>query len=249
MKKRAFLIDDEPNSLRLLRFLLEKECPEIDVAGAFDDAEMGLEAVLKSPPDLLFLDIEMPHLNGFELLDRCPLPLAFALIFTTAYDRYAVRAFKYSAIDYLLKPVAREDLRLAVEKALGGPKMEPQQLEIFKNQIAPNAPPPTRLTVSTLEGLTFLPVEEIVHCDSEGAYTRIFLASDAPMLVSKSIKEIEEMLAFGPFFRAHHSHLVNLRHVRKFLRQDANEAVMSNGQRIPIARNRKQEFIEAVSRV
>lgn len=251
MKKRTILLDDEPNSIRLLRFLIEKNCPELEIVGEFTDAEEGLAAILSEKPDILFLDIEMPHLNGFEVLDRCPQPLPFHIIFTTAYDRYAVRAFRYSALDFLLKPVSNTDLRKAVDKCLEKTTPDPRQMEIFQH-FSPGKNKqhlPSRLTISTLEGLTFINVDDIVHCDSEGAYTKIHLAEEPPMLVSKSIKEMEEMLEYPFFFRVHHSHLVNLKHVRKFLRQDGGDALMSNGKNIPIARNRKLDFLEAVKQI
>ena len=251
IKKQTILLDDEPNSIRLLEFLLAKSCPEIEVTGAFTDAEDGLAAILRDPPDLLFLDIEMPHLNGFELLDRCPQPLPFHLIFTTAYDRYAVRAFRYSALDFLLKPVSEKDLCAAVEKAIGSQSPDPRQVDIFRqfNPRGGSKNQPTRLTISTLEGLTYVAVDDILHCDSEGAYTKIHLAGEPPLLVSKSIKEIEEMLDYPFFFRAHHSHLVNLKQVKKFLRTDGNDALMASGALVPIARNRKQAFLEAMSQI
>jgi two-component system, LytTR family, response regulator len=249
MKKRIILIDDEPNSIKLLQFLIAQNSPELEIIGAYTDAQEGLTAILNDQPDLVFLDIEMPHLNGFEILDRCPTPLPFHLIFTTAYNQYAVRAFRYSAMDYLLKPVSKTELINAIQKALQQQKPQQQQVEIFQ-QFSPERKnePPKKLTVSTLEGLTFVDIKDIIHCDSEGAYTRIFVEGDAPMFVSKSIKEIEDMLEVPFIFRVHHSHLINLQHVKKYIRADGGEVLMSNGNLLAVSRTKKQEFLDAISR-
>jgi two-component system, LytTR family, response regulator len=250
MRKRVLLLDDEPNSIKLLQFLIAQECPEMDVIGAFTDAPTGLNAILTDKPDLVIMDIEMPHLNGFEVLDRCPQPLPFHLIFVTAYDQYAVRAFKYSAMDYLLKPISADDLLIAVQKVMTSAKPNQQQVNVLQqfNPAKKGDASPTRLTISTMEGMTFIEIKDIIHCDSDGAYTKIYVTGEkGAMIVSKSIKEIEEMLSFPNFFRAHHSHLLNLNHVKKFIRTEGGDALMSNGAVIPVSRSKKQEFLDAVS--
>jgi two-component system, LytTR family, response regulator len=250
MKKRTILIDDEPNSIKLLQFLIAQNCPELEIVGAYTDAQEGLTAILNNRPDLVFLDIEMPHLNGFEILDQCPAPLTFHLIFTTAYNQYAVRAFRYSALDYLLKPVSKTELSTAVQKALHNNKPQQQQVEILQ-QFNPEKrnEPPKKLTISTLEGLTFVDIKDVIHCDSEGAYTRIFVDGEPSLFVSKSIKEIEDMLEVPYIFRVHHSHLINLGHVKKYIRADGGEVLMSNGNLLAVSRTKKQEFLDAVSRM
>jgi two-component system, LytTR family, response regulator len=244
---KTILIEDEPNSLNLLQYLLQKHCgQDVDIRGAFTDPLLGLQAIQREQPDLVILDIEMPKLNGFELLERCQ-PLAFKVVFTTAYNQYAVRAFKFSAIDYLLKPLIPDDLVEAVKKVQQSPAgLLPQQVQVLQQFNPVKAGIPNRMVISTMEGLIFVNVLDIVHCDSDGPYTHIYLADGDKALMSKTLRDVEEMLHYESFFRIHHSHLINLQHVKKFIRSE-DEVLMVNGTRIPVARSRKSEFLEMVT--
>lgn len=244
---RTILIDDEPQSIALLRHLTSQHCPELEIIAACTDAVEGLEAIRREKPDLVFLDIEMPRLNGFELLNQCQ-PVQFRVIFTTAYNQYAVRAFKYSALDYLLKPISAADLREAVKKAGAGEILpDYKQYDILQQFNPLRQAPPQKMVVSTLDGLIFLEVSDIVHCDSDGSYCRIWVLGEEPLLISKSLKEVEEMLHLDYFYRCHYSHLINLHHIKKYLRADG-EVLMSNGRKIPISRSKRQEFLDLVAR-
>lgn len=244
---RTIFLDDEPQSIALLKHLAANHCPELDIIGAYTDAVEGLAAIQKNKPDLVFLDIEMPKLNGFEILNQCH-PVAFKVIFTTAYNQYAVRAFKYSALDYLLKPISEEDLIAAVKKAIQAPVLpDLQQYDVLQQFNPLRQTPPQKMVISTLEGLIFIEINDVVHCDSDGSYTRIWLLGGESVLVSKSLKEVEEMLNFDFFYRAHHSHLINLHHIKKFVRADG-DVLMSNGKTVPVSRSKRQEFLELVMR-
>lgn len=244
---RTILLDDEPQSIALLKYLAANHCPELEIIGAYTDALEGLKAIRRDQPDLLFLDIEMPKLNGFEILNQC-FPVQFKIIFTTAYNQYAVRAFKYSALDYLLKPISEEDLIAAVKKAVQSPQLpDLQQYDVLQQFNPLRNTQAYKMTIPTLEGLIFIEITDIIHCDSDGSYTRIWLSGAESVLVSKSLKEVEEMLHFDFFYRSHHSHLINLQHIKKYIRADG-DVLMSNGRNVPVARSKRQEFIDIVTR-
>ncbi len=244
---RTIFLDDEPQSIALLKHLAANHCPELDVIGAYTDSVEGVSAILRDKPDLVFLDIEMPKLNGFEVLNQCH-PVQFKVIFTTAYNQYAVRAFKYSALDYLLKPLSEEELVAAVKKATQSPQLpDLQQYDVLQQFNPLRQTVAQKMVISTLEGLLFIEITDIIHCDSDGSYTRIWLQDGESVLVSKSLKEVEEMLNFDFFYRAHHSHLINLHHIKKFIRADG-DVLMSNSRLVPVARSKRQEFLELVMR-
>lgn len=244
---RAFIVEDEPHSAQLLAHLLEKNCPDIQVAGVFTDSTLALLSITQDPPELLFLDIEMPRLNGFDLLDRISgVPLR--LIFTTAYDKYAVRAFKYSALDYLLKPIDVDELKMAVQKATAQPAPNAQQLELLKNT-RNTAELPERIAVSTLEGLKFVEVKQIIRIQSDGSYATLFLSSDQKILLAKNLKDFEELLQPGNFLRIHNSHLINLNHVQRYIRGEGGEVEMTDGATLPVARSRKEDFLGRIAKV
>ena len=243
---RTILLDDEPQSIALLKHLTANHCPEVEVIGAYTDALEGLAAIRRDKPDLLFLDIEMPKLNGFELLNQCQ-PIDFKIIFVTAYNQYAVRAFKYSALDYLLKPISEEELVAAVHKAKSPVSPDLRQYDVLQQFNPLRQSQPHKMVIPTLEGLIFIEINHIVHCDSDGSYCRIWLNNNESMLVSKSLKEVEEMLHFDFFYRSHYSHLINLQHIKKFVKADG-DVLMSNGRTVPVARSKRQEFLGLVTR-
>lgn len=245
----TFLIDDEPHCTDVLRVLLEKHCPEISIAGIFNDPELALTAIEKSPPELVFLDIEMPVLNGFDLLRRCPPGSKFKLIFTTAYDQYAVKAFKFNALDYLLKPIDRSELMASVEKTKTAALPAPAQLEAV--QYLKNNPVPERIALPVGSDLILTEVSDILFCESDGSYVSFFLKNQPkPIIVSKSLREVEELLNNpAVFFRCHNSFLVNLNHLKKIVRSESGEIVMRNDRSIPVARAKKAELMKLVAKL
>lgn len=244
---KAIILEDEVHSAELLEHLLKKHCPELNVVGVYTDSKSGLLALKTQPPDLLFLDIEMPVLNGFDLLNMLA-PLSFKVIFTTAYDKYAVRAFKYSAMDYLLKPIDISELKQAVEKVNRQASLSEEQLAFF-NQYKTERQPLERLGISTVEGISFIEINSIIHCSAQGSYTDIFLSNGQKILISRHMKDTEEILIPAGFMRIHHSHLINLKCVKQYLRGEGGEVIMSNGNRLPVARSKKELFLKRIVKI
>lgn len=243
----AFIIDDEPNCTDVLQVLLQRYCPEVRVMACFNDPERALEALLQTPPQLLFLDIEMPMLNGFELLRRCG-ALDCRVIFTTAYDQYAVKAFRFNALDYLLKPVDKDELMAAVQRALQSPALSTVQLQAAQQMRSSG--PPERIALPVGQELLLTDVADILYLESEGSYVSVFLKGlNQPVILSKSLREFEDFLQNPHFFRAHNSYLVHLKHVRKIVRTDGGEIVMANGRSLPVARAKKPELLAMIAKV
>lgn len=244
---KTYLLDDESNCTDVLQFLLAKYCPEVKITGVFNDPEQALEAIRMERPQLLFLDIEMPMLNGFELLKHCE-PLDFKVIFTTAYDQYAVKAFKFNALDYLLKPVDKDELVVAVGKARL--KGSPSNAQLSSVQYLKSNPTPERIALPVGLELLLVEVADIQYFESEGSYVSVFLKDqNKPVVLSKSLREFEEVLNSPHFFRAHNSYLINLKHVKKIVRTDGGEIVMGNGRSLPVARAKKTELIGLIAKV
>lgn len=244
---KTYLLDDERNCTDVLRVLLQKYCPDVHITGVFNDSEAALEAIRKERPALLFLDIEMPIFNGFELLLHFE-PLDFKIIFTTAYDQYAVKAFKFNALDYLLKPVDKDELMAAVHKAKQGGN--PTSAQLSSAQYLKNNPIPERIALPVGYELLIVEVCDIQYFESEGAYVSVFLKEEKkPIVLSKSLREFEELLNNPGFFRVHNSFLVNLRHVKKIMKADSGEIVMANGRSLPISRAKKAELMALIMKV
>jgi two-component system, LytTR family, response regulator len=243
----TFLIDDEPNCTDVLRVLLTKHCPDIQLTGVYNDAEQALKAIQAERPQLVFLDIEMPVLNGFDLLKACA-PLDFRVVFTTAYDQYAVRAFKFNALDYLLKPVERDELMAAVDKVKQAGI--PSALHLDAVRLLREQPMPMRIALPVGQELLLVDVSTILYCASDGSYVSVFLAGQTkPVLLSKSLREIEELLNNPAFFRVHNSFLVHLQHVQKIFRADGGGIVMANGASLPVARAKKADLLAMVAKL
>ena len=243
----TILIDDERNCTDLLRVMLEKYCPGITVTAVFNDPELALAHIKAERPQLVFLDIEMPRLNGFDLLRACG-TLDFKVVFTTAYDQYAVKAFKFNALDYLLKPIDKEELILAVDKVLRASAPAVERIEAAR--LLRETPMPERIALPVGQELVFVEVAEILYCESDGSYVSVFMQHQArPILLSKSLREFEELLNNPAFFRAHNSFLVNLKQVQKIVRTDGGEIVMRNGKSLPVARAKKAELLGMIAKL
>ncbi len=242
-KIKVVLLDDEEHSVETLAWKLERFYPEIQILEKFTDAPEALEYLQKHPLDLLFLDIEMPRLNGFEVLEELSYPLPFEVIFITAYDDFGIRAVKADALDYLLKPVQNKELKAAIEKY----KIKHQQQTPLEPPSTTNAKTaPTKIALSTNESIEFVFPEEIICCSSESNYTRIFLINGRKKLISKTLKEVESWLSPFAFYRAHNSHLVNLHHIKEYLRADGGSLLLTDGNTLPVARNRKEELLKLI---
>lgn len=246
---KAILIDDELDAVEALHLTLLDVCPEVAVAGKYTDPEKGLAAIRTQKPDILFLDIEMPVLNGFQLLEELG-DLSFALVFTTAYDRFAVKAFRFSAIDYLLKPVNPEELRRAVDKIAEKQRIERAQLDLLRQQLY--APADARrfdkIALPYTHGYTFVELADVMYCESDSSYTKFFLTSGEMYLITKTLGDVESMLTGSDFFRIHKQFLVNMHHIRNYVRGDGGYVVMPNKVNIPVSRVKKDAFTEQFRR-
>lgn len=245
----TIIIDDEEHCRDVLHLLLARYCPELQVVAVCAGSEEGLKAIIRLQPQLVFLDVEMPGMNGFELLETLGRP-NFSVIFTTAYDQYAIKAIRHSALDFLLKPVDKDELVEAVKKAVNqhhtsGPKTE-ALLQFLHQHMQPNE----RLALPTVDGLRMMPVREITYCESEGSYTRVFLQQHAtPLLICRSLKEVEDALKDKGFFRVHNSYLINLSYMYKYIKGDGGEIIMTDGRSVPVSRHRKQEFLTRIEKL
>lgn len=240
----AIIIDDERHSCDALKMLLGKCCQQVHVAAICYSGEEGIKRITELKPQLVFLDIEMPHMNGFQMLEQLP-KIDFEIIFTTSYDQYAITAFKFSALDYLLKPVDREELEKAVQRVIK--KINPpvsQQLEILLQKINQPAITVQRIALPTMQGLEFIPVESIIHCSSNNNYTEFFLTDKKKLLVSRTLKEVEDMLADHSFLRVHNSYIVNLNAVTRYIRGEGGYLVMTDGSTIDVSRSRKEMLMQ-----
>src|SRR5690606_1519230 len=239
---KIIIIDDEKHCVNVLDKLIKKVHPDYEIAGAFSNPVEGLEYIRNHPPDLLFLDIEMPVLNGFALLDRI-LPIDFDIIFTTAYDRYAIRAFQYSAINYLLKPITEKSIVQALSRwEKRRKKTVPEQWELLQNNLRNEAEAVSRIALPTGAGYHIVEIKDIVRCESDNNYTSFFLDDENKLLICRTLKEIEEMLGDYGFLRVHQSHLINPKFVKGILKQDGGTVMMKDGKEIPVSRQKRKEM-------
>jgi two-component system, LytTR family, response regulator len=246
---KAILIDDERDALEMLEWIIKKNSPEVEIIAMCDSALDGLEKIKDLKPELVFLDIEMPQLNGFDLLERLG-KYDFEVIFTTAYNQFAIKALKICALDYLLKPIDNEELKAAVKKAISRKsKVSSEQLEMLMSYFKPEKPKIRRVALTASDHLVFVDTNDIVYCESDSNYTTFFLAKGEKVMISKTLKDVEEILEGADFFRVHASYLINMKHVSKFTRGDGGYVVMSNNEHITVSRRKKEEFFEMFSKL
>jgi two-component system LytT family response regulator len=244
---KAVIVEDEPLVAELLQNLLRIHCPQVEVLASYRDPRQALEMIPQLQPGLVFLDVEMPHLNGFELLSKLG-STSFEVIFTTGYDQYAIKAIRFSALDYLVKPVDPSELVAAVEKYESKTsKTIPQQLDILFARLHQQQKPADRLAIPTLDGLQIIPVSQIIYCGSSSNYTIFVLQDKQKLTVSRTLKDIEEMLAEHNFLRVHHSYLVNLDQVKKYIRGEGGSLLMSDGSSVDVSRARKDALLERLN--
>jgi two-component system LytT family response regulator len=246
---KAILIDDEKNSLEMLEWIIKKHCPEIEIIAMCESPLDALEKIKSLNPELIFLDIEMPQLNGFGLLEKLGRHHS-EVIFTTAYDQFAIKAFKVCALDYLLKPIDPEDLKSAVAKAKNKKNnVTSLQLEELLSYVKQDKPKAKRIALTTTDHLIFIDTDKIIYCESDSNYTIVFLSTGEKVIVSKTLKDVEEILEGSDFYRVHASYLINMKHITKFTRGDGGYVVMSNNQHITVSRKKKDEFFEMFSKI
>ena len=240
----AVIIDDEPKNVRVLKNMLNEFCPEVSLLGEANDSNEGKELIQRKKPELVFLDIEMPYGNGFDLLNAL-IPIDFEVIFVTAFDKYMLQALKYSALDYLLKPVNIEELKAAVKHAEARINKNSinQQLTVLLENFKKQESGLKKIAVPTADGFDFILIEDITRCEAQGPYTRIFIKDSKSILVSKPLKEYETLLPDNIFLRIHNSHLVSLNYIKKYNRGRGGYIEMDDGTMLEVATRRKDEFL------
>lgn len=244
---RAIIIDDEPAARASLELEIRLHCPEIRIVAEADSVAEGIQVIQSiSSFDLLFLDIQMADGTGFDVLQNVDTE-QFKTIFTTAYSEYALRAIKFTPLDYLLKPIDAEELKAAVNKTLRQQQSNLQeQIRQYLAQLVPAQPSP-RVALATAEGIHLYFVKNIVRCASDGNYTTVFFEDKSKLLVAKTLKELETILTPYQFERIHKSHLINLEHLRRYYNRFSGEVEMSDGVLLPVAQRKKAQLLELLN--
>lgn len=249
---RAIIIEDEYNVRAGFVKLLRVFCPEVTIVGEADRVEAGLELIEKTEFELLFLDVNLPDGSGFDLVHRLP-RRDFQLIFVTAYDTYAVDAFRLSAIDYLLKPVAPDQLKRAVEKARIQIPQQPQvdldRVKLVQEQLGRGPDLANKIILKDQDSIHLVRVGDILYCQAEGSYTRFVLAEGQCIITSLNLKEYEQLLTPYRFLRSHHSFLVNLHQIRELKKVDGGSLLMMNGEQLPISTRKKAVIMEEIKKL
>jgi len=240
---RTLIVDDEENIREVIRTMLRQYCHKVEIVAEADGVGTALEAIGKYHPDLVLLDIKLVDGTGFDVLNKLD-PIDFKVIFITAYEEYAVKAFKFSALDYLLKPLEVEDLVEAVSRTEQILQHELQiQLNAFSDNMNAMGNKLKKLILKTLDNIYLLKVQELLYCRSDGAYTEFFTAGGQKIVVSKSLKEYQEMLNDQGFFRVHKSYLINLAHIVRFEKADGGFVVMSNNEKVPVSSRKREDLL------
>lgn len=246
----ALLIDDEKNSRESLRKKLETHCSQVNILDECNNGHEGLLALAQYQPDIVFLDIEMPHMNGFTMLQKLP-KIGFELIFTTAYNHYAIQAIRFSALDYLVKPIDIQELISAVKRVEEKRNRPTQanQLDLLMNYLQLKQSAPSKIAVSTSSGLEIINIDTIVCLEAEGNYTHIHFTGGQPLLSSKTLREFEDLLPNDIFFRIHNGSLVNLHFIKKYDKTEGSQVVLVNGMVLDVARRRKDELLHLIGKL
>lgn len=245
---RAIIIDDEKKSRETLSGLLERYCKDISVIAEADGYKSGMESIRWHKPDVVFLDIQMPDGSGFKILEDIE-KIEFEIIFTTAYDQFAIKAIKYSALDYLLKPIVPDELTEAVNK-LKSKKTKGKtsnKINVLLDNIKDSDDHVKRIILSTAEKIHIVEIDNIIRCESDNYYTRFYFTDGSKLLISKTLKEHEELLSDHNFIRPHKSHLINLKHIKSFNRSDGGSIIMNDGSKIPVSRRKKEKVIDIIN--
>lgn len=242
---RSVIVEDEKKSSELLANMLKRFCPDVQVVAIAESVKEGEDSIRKHNPDLVFLDVEMGDGNGFDLLKKLG-DVNFDLVFTTASDQHAVKAIKYSALDYLLKPIDPEELQHAVNKVNERHKDSGalENLKFLLKNIRRDDDRFSRITLPTGNGYELVNIRDIIRCEAEGNYTNFFIEGKKKLLVSASLKHYEDLLPPEDFIRVHHHHLININHVVRYLKTEGGYAVMSDGTEVEVSRRKKDAFLQ-----
>ncbi len=241
---KAIIIDDEEHCRNALKKQLSWSIPDLEIIGMASNISDGKKLLETHNPDILFLDIEMPGGSGFDLIASMQ-NISFHVIFTTAYDEYAIDAIKLNAVDYLLKPIDGEELVTAYNKIIAKQKAETgTQLESLINHLRKQNKNINKIALPTQEGLEFICTDSIIRCESEGSYSYIYMKNDKKLFLSKTLKSLESIISDESFIRVHHSHLVNINCIKKYLKGAGGQLVMEDGSIIPVSKSKKNSFLE-----
>lgn len=243
----AILIDDEKGCLETLEIELQSYCPDVKVLAKCQSAEKALEVLETLVPDMVFLDISMPQINGFDFLLKIP-KINFEVIFCTAYDAFALTAFEFCAIDYLLKPVAKEKLVRAVDKVRQKQhkQVDLQNLDLLLANMRGGMNHKPNIAVPTTEGLEFITITDIIYAEADGNYSRIYMGNKEKILISRTLKDLETLLSNHPFVRIHQSFLVNLAYIKKYVKGEGGYVIMTNGTSLQVSRANRIKLMDLV---
>jgi two-component system LytT family response regulator len=248
-KLKTIIVDDEQDAVNFINSIIGEYCPSLQVVGKANNVLQGVELIRENEPDLLFLDVEMPNGTGFDLLEQFP-EKDFDVVFITAFNHYAINAIKFSAVDYILKPININEFIEAVNKVVKkrSERRTPgnEGLKILMENIRSSLP--SRLAIPTTDGMEYLNPKDIIRIEADRSYSWFFLTGDRKILVSKHLKEYQELLGDRYFFRLHNSHLINLKFVKKYIRKEGGYIEMADGALLPISRNRKDLFLAHMSK-
>src|SRR5688500_10823123 len=245
---KALLVDDEPDGIRTLTKMLELNCPEVEIAATCSNATAAKQKLHEIQPDVLFLDIRMPGKSGLDMLGELPVK-DFEVIFVTAHNEYMLQAFQFSAVDYLMKPVDEDRLVEAVErvkKRLMREKNPAQSDALLHNISKAGSPGEMRLCLPTQKGFSIVKLEDILYAEAERSYTVFHFVDSRPIIISRPLYDYEKLLTDTSFMRIHKSYLVNLLHVKEYLRGEGGTIVMTNGTEIEVSRRKKEQFLEKI---
>ncbi len=249
-KIKTVVIDDEKNSRQVLTEMLKKYCHDVVIIGEAAGCREGVEQIRELRPELVFLDIQMPDGSGFNLLEEFEKP-SFDVIFVTAYDQYAIKAIKFSALDYLLKPVNPQDLIKATERFIEKSQTGDinRRLEVLMHNMSGGTPKPKKIILSTSEGYHVVNPDDIIRCQSDSYYTNFYFVDGKRIIVSRTLKEFDEMLSDYGFVRSHKSHLLNIKYIKSYLRADGGYIIMTDGTEIPVSRRKRDYIVEIINNI
>jgi two-component system LytT family response regulator len=244
---KAIIIDDEKSSRNTLRQKLINHCPEVNVMAECENGEEGIKKIEELHPDIIFLDVEMPRMNGFTMLQQLK-QHNFEIIFITAYDHYAIKAIKFSALDYLVKPVDIADLKKAVEKAATKRTQTTgnSALETLLQNLMSKEKEQHRMALPSMEGLQFIATGDIIYLEANSNYTNFHLLNNKKITVAKTLKDFEDLLPSGIFIRIHHSSIININYIEKYIKGEGGQVIMKNGASLDVARRKKEEVLKII---
>jgi two-component system LytT family response regulator len=247
---KLVIIDDMQNGREVIASVIKKHCKQVEVVAEADSVKSGIEAIRKHKPDIVLLDIQMHDGTGFDLLNKLK-PVDFRVVFISAYEEHALRAFKFSAVDYILKPIDSNELITAIQKAEDSLQqaVNSQNFDVIESNYSNDSKESKKIILKTIDSIYAISIKDIVHCEAEENYTRFFLSDGRKILISKPLKEYDELLSDFGFFRAHQSHLINLDYFEHFKKANGGFAVLKDGSVIPVSSRKKDLFLQTIEKL